>query len=80
MSFILQPWHILLMIFGGLVNQEQQQVIEFQRTHIEVFLEIQGKMRILLPDVTQTYVMPVNMPSNFNVSIPIGVLSDSVIQ
>jgi len=38
------------MIFSGLVNQEQQQVIEFQRMHIEVLLEIQGKKRILLND------------------------------
>ena len=46
----MQPWHILLMIFSGLVNREQQQVIEFQRTQIEILLEIQGKKRILLND------------------------------
>ncbi len=48
MDFILQPWHILLLIFSGRVNREQQRMIEFQRTEIEVLLEILGKKRILL--------------------------------
>ena len=50
MNFILRPWHIFLVILAGWINREQQQVIEFQRTEIEVLLEIQGKKRILLND------------------------------
>ena len=30
MSFILQPWHILLAAICSLVNQRQQQIIDFQ--------------------------------------------------
>jgi hypothetical protein len=29
MSLIHQPWHILLVTVGGLVNQHQQQIIDF---------------------------------------------------
>ena len=32
MSFILQPWQLLCIILAGWVNQQQQQVIDFQRT------------------------------------------------
>ena len=50
MSFILYPWQLLLMILAGWVNQQQQQIIEFQRTEIDVLREKPGKKRILLSD------------------------------
>ena len=50
MSFILQPWQLLLMILAGWVNQQQQQIIDFQRTEIDVLKEKLGKKRILLND------------------------------
>ena len=34
MSFILPPWQLLLVILAGWVNQQQQQIIDFQRTEI----------------------------------------------
>jgi len=48
MSFILQPWHVLLTALCGLVNQRQPQIIEFQNAQIEALLEKLGKKRILL--------------------------------
>ena len=50
MSFILHPWQLLLVILAGWVNQQQQQIIEFQRTEIEVLKEKLGKKRIILND------------------------------
>lgn len=50
MSFILQPWQLLLMILAGWVNEQQQQIIEFQRTEIDVLKEKLGKKQILLND------------------------------
>ena len=32
MSFLLQPWQLLLVILASWINQQQQQIIEFQRT------------------------------------------------
>ena len=29
MTFILQPWHLLLTVLAGLVNRQQQEVIEY---------------------------------------------------
>lgn len=37
MNFILRPWHFFLVIFSGWVNREPQQVVEFQRTEMEVW-------------------------------------------
>ena len=48
MGFVLQPWQFLLVILAGWVNQQQQQIIEFQRTEIEVLKEKLGKKRIML--------------------------------
>ena len=31
MEFVLQPWHLLLTILAGLINRQQQQVIEYLR-------------------------------------------------
>jgi hypothetical protein len=50
MSLVLYPWHLLLVILAGWVNQQQQQIIEFQRTEIDVLKEKLGKKRILLND------------------------------
>ena len=50
MSFILHPWHLLLVILAGWVNQLQQQIIEFQRTEIDVLKKKLGKKRIILND------------------------------
>jgi transposase InsO family protein len=50
MSFILHPWQLLLVILAGWANQQQQQIIEFQRTEIEVLKEKLGKKRIILND------------------------------
>ena len=50
MSFILQPWQLFFMILAGWVNQQQQQIIDFQRTEIDVLKEKLGKKRIILND------------------------------
>ena len=50
MSFILQPWHILLACLCGIVNHRQQQIIEFQNAQIEALLKKLGKKRLLLDD------------------------------
>ncbi|MEO2028571.1 MAG: hypothetical protein ABGZ23_22080 [Fuerstiella sp.] len=44
MSFLLQPWHILLAALSGMVNQRQQQIIEFQNARIEALLKKPGKI------------------------------------
>ncbi len=43
MLFLLQPWHILLAALCGLVNQRQQQIIEFQNAQIETLLNRLGQ-------------------------------------
>ena len=50
MPFLLQPWHILLACLCGLVNQRQQQIIEFQNAQIDALLKQLGKKRLLLND------------------------------
>ena len=50
MSFLLQPWHIFLAALCGMVNQRQQQIIEFQDAQIEALLKNLGKKRLLLED------------------------------
>ena len=50
MSFVLQPWQLLLSIVAGWIHDEQQKVIDYQRTIIEVLQEKNGKKRILLND------------------------------
>ena len=32
MSFVLQPWQLLLLILAGWINRQQQEVIEYLRT------------------------------------------------
>jgi len=50
MSSILQPWHIMLAALCVLVNQRQQQIIEFQNAQIDALLKQLGKKRLLLDD------------------------------
>ncbi|MEN6497454.1 MAG: hypothetical protein ABFD16_24415 [Thermoguttaceae bacterium] len=50
MTFILQPWQLLLVILVGWMNQPQQQIIEFQRKEIEVLKKGLGKKRLILND------------------------------
>ena len=45
MSFILHPWQLLLVVLAGWVNQQQQQIIDFQQTEIDVLKEKLGKKR-----------------------------------
>jgi len=48
MSFLLQPWQILMVWLCGFVNERQQQIIEFQNAQIQVLLKQLGKKRLLL--------------------------------
>ena len=50
MSFVLQPWQLLVVILAGWVNRQQQQVIEYLHTENQVLREKMGKRRILLTD------------------------------
>ena len=50
MSFVLQPWQVLLAGLAGWVNRRQQAVIDFQGAQIQVLMEKLGKKRILLSD------------------------------
>ena len=44
MAFVLQPWQILLAALCGLVNERQQQIIQFQNAQIEALLKKPGKI------------------------------------
>ncbi len=48
MKFVLQPWHLLLIILASWINRQQQEVIEYLRTENAVLKEKLGKKRILL--------------------------------
>ena len=50
MNFVLQPWHLLLTILAGLVNRQQQEVVEYLRAENQVLKEAHGKRRIRLND------------------------------
>jgi transposase InsO family protein len=50
MNFILQPWHLLLTILAGLINRQQQEVIDYLRAEKQVLKEAYGKKRIRLND------------------------------
>jgi len=50
MSFLLQPWQLLLVILASWVNHQQQRIIQFQDEQIRSLLERQGKKRLLLTD------------------------------
>jgi hypothetical protein len=42
MTFLLQPWHILVAAFCGPVNQRQQRIIQFRNAQIETLLKKQA--------------------------------------
>ena len=50
MSFLLRPWHILLVTICSVLNQRQQQIIEFQKIRIAALLKKPGRKRLLLDD------------------------------
>ena len=50
MSFVLQPCYILLAALCGMVNERQQQIIQFQNAQIAALLKKLGKKRLLLDD------------------------------
>jgi putative transposase len=50
MSFILEPWQLILIILAGWINREQRQVMEYLITENQVLKEKLGKKRILLND------------------------------
>ena len=43
MSFVVQPWHLLLVVFAGWVNGEQQAIIAFNQVELDVLMKAQGK-------------------------------------
>ena len=49
-NFVLQPWHLFVASLAGVMNREQQRVIEYLRTENQVLKEKLGKKRILLND------------------------------
>ena len=50
MHFTLQPWQFYLVIIGGWIHRQQQEVIEYLRTENQVLKEKLGPKRILLND------------------------------
>src|SRR5260370_39496340 len=50
MSFLLQPWQMLLAILAGWINEKQQHMIEYLRTENQILKEKLGQRRILLND------------------------------
>ena len=45
-----QPWQLLLLIFAGWMNRQQQDAIEYLLTENHILREKLGKKRILLND------------------------------
>jgi hypothetical protein len=50
MHFTLQPWQFYLVIIGGWIHRQQQEVIAYLRTENQVLKEKLGPKRILLHD------------------------------
>ena len=50
MSFILQPWKLLLVILASWIHEQQEQIIDFQRDELELLKRRLGKRRIVLTD------------------------------
>ena len=50
MDFVLQPWHVYLLILVGWVQRQQQEVIHYLIAENRVLKEQIGKKRILLND------------------------------
>jgi hypothetical protein len=50
MKFVLHPWQLLAAILADWINREQQQLIDFLRTELQILKEAFGKKRIVLSD------------------------------
>jgi transposase InsO family protein len=50
MSFVFQPWQLLLAIFAGWINEQSRLRIEYLQTEVEVLKEAFGQKRIRLTD------------------------------
>ena len=50
MSFILHPWQLFFLILSGLVNRQQQEIIDFQNAQIQALMDKMGRKRVLLND------------------------------
>ncbi|MGB0600011.1 MAG: hypothetical protein ACPGLY_25285 [Rubripirellula sp.] len=50
MKFVLQPWHLMLVIVASWVNREQQSRIEHLQSEVAALKEQIGKKRVLLID------------------------------
>ena len=50
MSFLMQPWHLLVLSLASWLNREQRQVIEYLQTENCVLREKLATKRILLSD------------------------------
>ena len=50
MAFLLKPWQLYFLALAGLVNRQQQELIEYLRTENQVLKEKLGKKRIVLND------------------------------
>ncbi len=48
MKFVMEPWHLLLLVLAGMMDRQQRQAIEYLRTENSVLKEKLGKRRILL--------------------------------
>jgi hypothetical protein len=49
-SFVLQPWQLLVLALAVWINRQQQEVIEYLRTENQILKESHGKKRIRLND------------------------------
>ena len=59
MSFLLRPRHILFVTICGLLNQRQQQIIEFQNAQIDALLKKLSRKRLLLDDNQRRLLAPI---------------------
>jgi len=50
MNFVLRPWQLFFLILSGMVNRQQQEIIEFQNAQIRTLMDKMGRKRILLTD------------------------------
>jgi hypothetical protein len=50
MTFVFQPWQLLLVVLAGWLNRQQQAVVDYLRAENQIVKEIHGKKRIVLND------------------------------
>ena len=55
MSFILQPWQLLLMVFASWVHREQQKVIEFYQAQLDALMKRRGRNGFYSPMLNAGY-------------------------